>query len=162
MATDSGNKIPPAIWWILSIPALLLLVWCSGLLYWRIGIRRAISDPRRDSSSKTTAGEPPSKLLHEAGSRAFPLLLEAMKDSVRGPDRDLANLLYLVYCDTSLGAESEEAPGPNWDRMMVRVPKTSSLEHLRLVAEGEEARWEERKEYYPPWWMWWGGKRLLK
>jgi hypothetical protein len=162
MAMDSRIRIAPSIWGIISIPPLLLLVWCSGFLYWRITIPGAISDLRRDSATKLTAAEPPSKLLHEAGSRAIPFLLEAMNDSVRRQDRDLANLLYLVYCDNVMCAYGEGHSISTWVNTLILIPKSSSLEYLRLVAEDEETRWEKRKKRYPPWWMWWSGKHRRK
>jgi len=86
--------------WPASLLSILVVIWISGYVYWRIRINREIVDLRRDTAARLIARNPPSELLHRAGSRAIRPLLEEMNDALQRNDRELANLLFRVSNDT--------------------------------------------------------------
>jgi len=142
--------------WPASLLAILALIWISGYVYWQIRINREIVDLRRDTAARLIARNPPSELLHRAGSRAFRPLLEEMNDALQRNDRELANLLFRVSNDTwacSLQPSMDITLG--W----ASTSTDCALDYLRAVAKRDEALWESERKNYPPWWMWWRGSR---
>ena len=159
MSVRSKIRIPLALSWAACFLLILFVVWWSGFIYWRIAVNRAILDLRHDTPARLNSSNPPSPLLHHAGSRATPALLQAMTEATHWEDRELANLLYRVHVDTLLCSCYVDPPWTDTTLGWDLTPEMCSMKFLTAVAKDESARWEQRKKDYPPWWMWWRGRR---